>query len=289
VITYLDKRGASFFQDLYHGIGGGDPDDVVDALWDLVWCGAVTSDSIAALRSFTAKGRTRSSSRRPLPSLTPPRAAGRWYLTNSLVATQPSVEERALATINTLLDRFGIITKNVVLAEGVPGGFAGMYPALTSLEDVGSVRRGYFVEGLGGAQFGLPGAIDRLRSPVDTGLSVISATDPASAFGAAIPWPNTDGRPTRTAGARVAIDNGVLLAWIDAAGRRVCLFTENLPAASVAVEALALAHGKTSLTHVGTDAVHDHELAAELLERGFAKGYKGFTLSARRSTSRRRP
>jgi ATP-dependent Lhr-like helicase len=289
LIDYLENRGASFFQDLYHGIGGGDPNDVVDALWDLVWYGAVTSDSIAALRAFTAKGRRRTSSRKALPSLTPPTAAGRWYLTHSLVATHPSVEERILATINTLLDRFGIITKDVVLAEGVPGGFAGMYPALTSLEDVGSVRRGYFVEGLGGAQFGLPGAIDRLRSPVDADLAVMSATDPANAFGAVIPWPQTDGRPTRTAGARVAIDNGVLVAWMDASGNRVCLFTENLPAASAAVEALALAHGRASLSHIGTDRVHDHELAAELLNRGFAKGYKGFTLPTRGTTSRRRP
>lgn len=288
LIRYLENRGASFFQDLYRGIGGGDPDDVVDALWDLVWCGAVTSDSIASLRAFTAKGRTKPSSHRSLPSLTPPRAAGRWYLTTSLATTQPSAEERAIATINTLLDRFGIITKDVVLAEGVPGGFAGMYQALTSLEDVGRVRRGYFVEGLGGAQFGLPGAIDRLRSPADTDLAVMSATDPANAFGAVVPWPHTDGRPTRTAGARVAIDNGVLIAWMDASGRRVCLFTENLPSAAVGVEALALAHGKVTLSHVGADAVHDHELAAELLERGFAKGYKGFTLPKSDTTSRRR-
>ena len=289
LLTHLDERGASFFQDLYQSSGGGDPDDMVDALWDLVWCGAVTSDSIAALRSFTAKGRTRSSSRRSLPSLTPPRAAGRWYLTTSLVTNRPSAEERALAKINTLLDRFGIITKDVVLAEGVPGGFAGMYPVLTSLEDVGRVRRGYFVEGLGGAQFGLPGAIDRLRSPVDAELVVLAATDPANGFGAAIPWPHTEGRPTRTAGARVAIDNGALMAWMDASGRRVCLFTEDLPATAIAIEALSLAHGRASLFHIGTGTVHDHELGPELLDRGFTKGYKGFTLPRRGATSRRTP
>jgi ATP-dependent Lhr-like helicase len=120
-------------------------------------------------------------------------------------------------------------------------------------------------------------------------MVVMSATDPANAFGAAIQWPHTDGRPTRTAGARVAIDNGVLMAWMDASGRRVCLFTENLPSGATAVEALALAHGKASLSHIGTDTVHDHELAATLLDRGFAKGYKGLTLPTRGTTSRRRP
>lgn len=289
LLSHLEQRGASFFQDLYHSLGGGDPDDAVDALWDLVWCGAVTSDSISALRAFTANAGTRASSRRSLPSLTPPKAAGRWYLTNSLTTIQPSSEERALATIDTLLDRFGIITKDVVLAEGVPGGFAGMYPGLRSLEDVGQVRRGYFVEGLGGAQFGRAGAIDRLRSPLDADLVVMAATDPANAFGAAIPWPDSDGRPTRTPGARIATDDGILMAWMDAAGRKVCLFTEDLDAASVAVKALALAHGRVSLSHIGTRIAHDHEVAANLMDRGFAKGYKGFTLSTTPNTSRRRP
>jgi ATP-dependent Lhr-like helicase len=279
VIDHLERRGASFFKDLYQGTGGGDPDDVVDALWDLVWSGAVTSDSVAALRAFTTKRRVRQSPRRQVPSLTPVRAAGRWYLTQSLLTAQPSAEEHALATINTLLDRFGIITRDVVLAEGTPGGFAGMYPVLTSLEDVGRVRRGYFVEGLGGAQFGLPGAIDRLRSPLDADLVVLAATDPASPFGAIIPWPDTDGRPTRTAGARVAIAQGALLAWMDAAGRKVCIFGEDSSATAAAIKEMAVVHTRVSLSHIGADPVHSHELAKELLHQGFTSGYKGYTLS----------
>ena len=285
---HLVDKGASFFQDLYQVAGGGNPDDVADALWDLVWAGAVTSDSIAALRAFTARRRARPSPRRRLLSATPPHAAGRWYATSSLRTSTPSAEERMLATINTLLDRYGIITRDVVLAEAIPGGFTGMYPALSSLEDVGQVRRGYFIEGLGGAQFGLPGAIDRLRVSDEPGLVVHAATDPACPFGAVIPWPDVDGRPTRTPGARVATDNGSPIAWMDAAGRRVCVFSDDLPKVAIGVEALAQAHGRVSIAHVGSDPIHEHALATHLIERGFSSGYKGYTLSPTSRTVRRR-
>jgi len=286
LLEHLESKGASFFSDLYQVSGGGDPDDVADALWDLVWAGAVTSDSIAPLRAFTAKRRGRSRSPRRVTA-TPPHVVGRWYLTESLRAANPSAEERALATINTLLDRYGIITRDVVLAEGIPGGFTGMYPALSSLEDVGTVRRGYFIEGLGGAQFGLPGAIDRLRVSEEPGLVVLAATDPANPFGSIIPWPETDGRPTRTARARVAIENGDLLAWMDAAGRRVYVFSTNPQRSAAAIESLAKAHGRVSIAHIGSETIHEHALATDLLERGFSSGYKGFTLSASKRAARR--
>jgi ATP-dependent Lhr-like helicase len=289
LIKHLGQRGASFFSDLYQVAGGGDPNIVADALWDLVWAGAVTSDSIAPLRAFTARRRARPASRTTRLKVTPPHAVGRWYLTESLRTMEPSAEERALATINTLLDRYGIITRDVVLAEGIPGGFTGMYPALSSLEDVGKVRRGYFIEGLGGAQFGVPGAIDRLRASDDPGLVVLAATDPANPFGSVLPWPDTDGRPMRTAGARVAIESGELLAWMDAAGRKVCVFTTDTPRTGAAVEALATSHGRVSIAHVGTESVHEHVLAPELLERGFNSGYKGFTLSPSKRAVRRQP
>ena len=287
LVTHLEQRGASFFPDLYSSAGGGDPDDVANALWDLVWCGVMTSDSIGALRAFTRKRHSRPTSRRQLPSTTPTHGAGRWYLTETLLTFTPSPEERALATIDTLLDRYGIITRDVVLAEGVTGGFTGMYAALSSLEDIGRVRRGYFVDGLGAAQFGLPGAIDRLRTPYESGLVVLAATDPASPFGSVIPWPETDGRPTRTAGARVAIENGSLVAWMDSSGRRACIFSDDLLQVAAAINSLARVHGRASLSHIGTRSVHDHELAAGLLGHGFVSGYKGFTLSPSGDTNRR--
>jgi ATP-dependent Lhr-like helicase len=287
LLDLLEQRGASFFRDIYNETGGGDPSNAVEALWDLVWSGAVTSDSMVALRSFVAKRQRRVTSRRSLPSVTPPHAAGRWYLTRSLLSSQPSAEESALATIDTLLDRYGIVTRDVVITEGVPGGFAGMYPALSSLEDVGRVRRGYFIDGFGGAQFGLSGAIDRLRLSRAADLIVMAAADPASPFGATIPWPETEGRPTRVAGARVAVADGRLLAWMDPAGRRICVFSGDLGRASAAIETLARAHARPSLSHIGTTQIHDHALAAELLDHAFNSGYKGFTLRAQGPTNRR--
>lgn len=277
ILEHLSHNGASFFPDLYRATGGGNPDDVVDGLWDLVWSGVVTCDSIGALRAFTAK-RRRASQRRQLATTTPKHAQGRWYLTETLRTSEPTPEERAIAVINTLLDRYGIVTRDVVLTESVPGGFTGLYPVLSRLEDVGKVRRGYFIEGLGGAQFGTPGAIDRLRISEDTDMAVLAATDPASPFGAIIPWPVTDGRPTRSAGARVAIEGGSIVAWMDRSGRSVSVFSSDADRNSAAIEALALAHGRASVERIDAISVHDHAIAAALTERGFTSGYKGYSL-----------
>ncbi len=277
ILEHLTGRGASFFPDLYNAAGGGSPDDVAQALWDLVWSGVVTCDSIGALRAFTLK-RRRSTSRRQLPAATPPHASGRWYLTETLRTTEPTAEERAIAAINTLLDRYGIVTRDAVLAEGIPGGFTGLYPVLSGLEDVGQVRRGYFIEGLGGAQFGLPGAIDRLRATKDSGVVVLATPDPANPFGGILPWPDTQGRPTRTAGSRVAIDNGALVAWMDRSGKRVCAFSSDNARSATGIEALASAHGKASVEQINGVSVHDHEIASVLQERGFGTGFKGYTL-----------
>lgn len=287
ILEHLARRGASFFQSLYGAAGGGNPDDVAEALWDLVWSGVVTCDSIGALRAFTMKRRRRSTARRQLPTATPPHASGRWYLTESLRTGEPTAEERAIAKVNTLLDRYGIVTRDVVLAEGIPGGFTGLYRVLSGLEDVGQVRRGYFIEGLGGAQFGLPGAIDRLRVTEATGIVVLATADPANPFGGVLPWPDTEGRPTRTAGSRVATDDGALVAWMDRSGRRVCVFSSDAERSARGIEALASAHGRASVEYVDGGSVHDHEIADALRERGFGSGYKGYTLpTAARSTRR---
>jgi ATP-dependent Lhr-like helicase len=278
ILKHLASRGASFFQSLYDAAGGGNPDEVAEALWDLVWSGVVTCDSIGALRAFTSR-RRRPTPRRQLPSANPPHATGRWYLTESLRTTEPTAEERAIAQANTLLDRYGIVTRSVVLAEGIPGGFTGLYRVLSGLEDVGQVRRGYFIEGLGGAQFGLRGAIDRLRVTEDTGTVVLASTDPANPFGGVLPWPESGGRPTRTAGSRVAIDNGALVAWMDRSGRRVCVFTSDPDRSAKGIEALASAHGRASVEYVDGESVHDHEIAHALREKGFGSGYKGYTLA----------
>ena len=145
--------------------------ELLAALWDLVWAGEVTNDSLAPLRSLrrrqaAAHARRRRAARDPgrLTRLGPPAGAGRWSLVAPLLEPAPSSTERAHAAALQLLERHGVLTREAALAEGVEGGFAGVYPVLKALEERGQVRRGYFVAGLGAAQFALPGAVDRLRA-----------------------------------------------------------------------------------------------------------------------------
>jgi ATP-dependent Lhr-like helicase len=127
-----------------------------------------------------------------------------------------------------------VVTREAALAEGVEGGFAGIYPVLKALEERGRVRRGYFVAGLGAAQFALPGAVDRLRTFRDAddgggrdaegGIVVLAAVDPAQPYGAALRWPETAGRPSRTAGAHVLLADGEPVAFLERGGRALTTF-----------------------------------------------------------------
>ena len=151
----------------------------------------------------------------PLPSRAagPPAGAGRWSLLP--VATPaadagPDATRRLHAVAEQLLDRHGVLTRGAVVAERVPGGFAGVYPVLKAMEEAGRCRRGYFVDGLGGAQFAVPGAVDRLRTlteaPPQPLTQVLAAGDPANPYGAALPWPEraatADGRTGERPGHR---------------------------------------------------------------------------------------
>jgi ATP-dependent Lhr-like helicase len=197
------NRGGCFFTDLLTDVELSAP-ELAEALWDLVWAGEVTNDAFAPLRaprltlaSSGSGGRSahragRFSGRRSAgrASVHPP---GRWSLTAPLFAGAGPHSERARVTAELLLERHGILTRELVLAEGVPGGFAALYPELCRLETLGAARRGYFVEGLGAAQFALPGAVERLRaqrlSELERSRSlVIAASDPAQPYGAALPW-----------------------------------------------------------------------------------------------------
>ena len=124
---------------------------------------------------------------------------GRWSLDAQLLAGAPAMGPRLRAQAELMLERYGIVTRETVLAEGVPGGFATLYGELGNLELLGTARRGYFVAGLGGAQFALPGAIERLRAfQHDEGRYLLLAvTDPANPYGASLPWPvkARSGRP----------------------------------------------------------------------------------------------
>ena len=276
----LAERGASFFRDLYSAAGGGDPEVVLAALWDLVWSGEVTNDTIAPLRAYLWGKVRKAPGRRPtLPGAAgPPAGSGRWYLTRDL-ATSASEAVGAVRT-EQLLARHGVLVREAVLAEGVPGGFAGVYPVLAAMEEVGKVRRGYFVEGLGGSQFAVPGAVERLRvDPGNERAVVVAAADPANPFGAAIPWPEHAQRASRSAGAYVVTVAGTLTAFIDRGGRAVLAYTSE--PGTVATTAVAIAElARTRLRRMVVATIDGGDPAASplgraLLETGFAASYRG--------------
>src|SRR5204863_8386573 len=159
--AHLASRGASFYRELSVAAGGGSDREILDALWDLGWAGEVSNDSFAPLRALRWRRPARSTARPPLGRLTalgPPEAAGRWSLVDQSPAggTETAIPppsaartERLHALALTLLDRHGVLTREAVTAEGVIGGFSGVYPVFRALEEAGRIRRGYFVDGLG--------------------------------------------------------------------------------------------------------------------------------------------
>ncbi|MCI0584566.1 MAG: DEAD/DEAH box helicase [Chloroflexi bacterium] len=299
---HLETRGASFYRDLHAAAGGGLDREVLDALWDLVWAGEVTNDTFAPLRALRWKRPARSTARPRagrLTALGPPEAAGRW----SLVGASPSAgssTERLHAAALALLDRYGVLVREAVLAEGFEGGFAGIYPVLRALEDAGRIRRGYFVEGLGAAQFALAGAIDRLRAVRDAGgerggtapVHVLAAADPANPYGAAIPWPRRgedDRRPLpRAAGASVVLVDGVATLYVERGGKTL----QTLPAfddpavQAAAVPALRRLVGEGRdrelvVTRVDGLPVGESPDRDALVRGGFVAGYRGLVLRDR--------
>src|SRR5687767_97548 len=237
VVAHLSRHGASFFGPLHDAIGGGFPQETVNALWDLVWRGLLTNDTLHALRAYSAPPeRTRRHSRDGAfrsRRLVPPSAEGRWTLVPNPAG---SATTWATATAHQLLTRHGVVTRDVTAIEHLPGGFSALYPVLRRLEETGRIRRGYFVAGLGAAQFAQPGAIDLLRDAREERDEVVavtvSATDPANPYGVLMPWPvrldeagrpasSRSGQATRTAGARVVIVNGRMAAWISRGDRQL--------------------------------------------------------------------
>ena len=335
--AHLDQRGASFWPELVAAVqaAGLEYDDatVLAALWDLVWAGEVTNDSFAPLRALVggrkgrsgsgAAGARASARRRPRPGrltrLGPPEAAGRWSLVAPLLLPPATPTEAAHARAKQLLDRYGVLTREAALGEGAEGGFAGVYPVLKALEERGQVRRGYFVSGLGAAQFALPGAVDRLRSVREAAergfgehdrgpaeVLVLAATDPAQPYGAALPWPEravpapdppapagrsgaSSGRPrpSRSAGAFVVLVDGEPAVFLERGGRSLVLF----PAATADGADEGWADGLTRLVKDGRlrsleiakvdgAPVADSPAAEALRRAGFVDGYRGLVFRA---------
>ncbi|MGH3914756.1 MAG: ATP-dependent helicase [Pseudonocardiaceae bacterium] len=308
--------GALFYRQLAdrageHLLADGEPvprdTDLVAALWDLVWTGLLTSDSLGPLRAMvsrpSAAHRPRRSAPRgrysrmrvgrpSMPSRTgPPTAAGRWSL-----APSPEVEptRRAHARAEAFLERHGVLTRGALDTERVTGGFAAVYKVLRVMEESGRCRRGYVVEGLGAAQFAVPGAIDRLRAvgqhDEDAGCAVVlAAADPAQPYGAALPWPPTIGdvkhRPGRKAGALVVLVDGGLVLYIERGGRSLLSFTEHTPSLRAAVGSLAAAVqqgwlGSLSVQRADGESALGSALAGLLRDAGFRTTPQGLRLRA---------
>jgi ATP-dependent Lhr-like helicase len=295
------------------------PEALQEGLWDLVWAGEVTNDAWAPLRAprlTLARGGRRAARPRTARRVAsaaraasrPPQLQGRWSLTAPLFdpAPEPAARRRALAEL--LLERYGILTREQVVAEGVEGGFAALYDSLGQLETLGVCRRGYFIEGLGAAQFALPGAVERLRGqrPEQAGALVLSAIDPAQPYGAVLPWPaagpasprasgptrasvpaaGRERRPTRTAGAYVVSVGAEPVLYVERGGRGlVTLCAPDDPRLSEALEALADAVragrvGRLSVERVDGEPALGSALSAQLIELGFRAGPRKLTLSA---------
>ncbi len=262
LLAALGGGGAYFFDALLpSGVGVSDRAAYVAALWDLVWAGLVTGDTFAPIRARVSGG-THRQPRRPVvrthrtrlagggigratrvPRVSSPDTTGRWSL---VLRGSTTPAARLAADVFAQLDRYGVVTRGSVLTENPEGGFGAAYRALSSLEESGQCRRGYFVDGLGAAQFALTGAVDRLRAkqrePEQPKALVLAACDPGNPYGAALPWPEREGhRPGRKAGALVVLVDGGLVFYVERGGKTLLSFTEDPVRLAPAADALARA------------------------------------------------
>jgi ATP-dependent Lhr-like helicase len=285
--------GPSFWLDLAFDLDHP-AEDIHNALWDLAWTGAVTNDAFAPLRA--PRLRAVPPSERPgrrfarRRSTTGAAVQGRWSLTEPLFANAPGPGAKLRAQAELMLERYGIVTRETVLAEGIPGGFSTLYGELGNLELLGTARRGYFVEGLGGAQFALPGAVERLRSlpEADGSYLVLAATDPANPYGASLPWPKLEGgrRPGRTPGAQLLLRDGEPIVFIERGGRGLLrlkpIAGEELETAMRAL-ADAVSAGqlpKLAIEKLDGEAVIGSGHEEALVGAGFSRGPRKLTASA---------
>ncbi len=332
VLDILHGGGGYFTGALVRALAGNDgaaasEGEVVEALWALVWQGWVTNDTLAPLRARLRGGRPAHRRRAPARRARPgrrtatlglrvapreavlgrdPSAGGRWSILPETVADETA---RTLARAEVLLDRYGVITRGSVVAEDVPGGFAAIYRVLSAAEEAGRVRRGYFIDGLGAAQFGTTGAVDRLRAqavplgesfasnrprtPAGPRALVLAASDPANPYGAALAWPvrpaaDTGGaghQPGRKAGAVVVLVEGTLVLYVERGGRSVLSYTDDPALLSEATQVLAEAVSSGAMGRFTVERTDGepllgsgHPLSAALKASGFIATSRGLRL-----------
>ncbi|MGW9114307.1 ATP-dependent helicase [Microbacterium sp. NPDC055683] len=313
LVAALDGGGAYFAGQLRAMTGAENEQSVVEALWTLVWAGRVTNDTFAPLRTLLGGGSQSHKTARRTPRARlyrgatfrpsgagataapprPPALGGRWSL---LPAAEPDAAVRATASASLLLDRYGVVTRGSVQSEQVPGGFAQVYRILAGFEQAGHCRRGYLIERLGAAQFAASSTIDRLRrfaavpEPAPLHAVTLAATDPANAYGAALPWPAIEGvkhRPGRKAGGLVVLVDGALVLYLERGGRTVLQLSDDedvLDAAARDLVATARARRLETLTveQVNGAFVFGTALGRALRTAGFVESTKGLTLRRER-------
>ena len=310
ILDALDAGGAYFAAQLVRMTDAENEQSVVDALWNLTWSGRVTNDTFAPVRALTSGGsqahrtarrtpRTRLYRGTPLarPGASaspqrPPALGGRWSL---LPAPEADAALRATAAASLLLDRYGVVTRGSVQAEGLPGGFAQAYRVLAGFEEAGHCRRGYLIEKLGAAQFAASATVDRLRTfatlpdPAPLSALTLAATDPANPYGAALPWPATEGhRPGRKAGGIVVLVDGALVLYLERGGRSALAFTDDEAVLAAAAHDL-VATSRTrrletmTIEQVGGVFVYGTPVGRALRDADFVESPKGLTL--RRTTA----
>jgi ATP-dependent Lhr-like helicase len=330
LLAVLESTGASFFDALHQAAGSGYPGETIDALWSLVWRGLITNDSLHALRAYIARPDSARTPRRLQTGMvfrsrrtTPPTAQGRWSLlplqsagreTRTTAGLEtgatggPTATERSHALALQLLHRYGVLLRESVAAENVPGGFSAVYDVLKALEESGRIRRGYFVGGLGATQFALPAAVDLLRQlrtepPLEKPEFVqLAATDPANPYGSILRWPelpvadeDSESAPrvlTRAAYAEVILRNGRLVAWLKRGNPNLLMFLPaEEPERSQTATGLAHflcargqarmhthSHEGVLITTINGQPAAAHFLARFLMDAGFHPGPLGMHL-----------
>ena len=319
LLAVLESTGANFFDPLHQAAGGGYPGESIDALWSLVWRGLVTNDSLHALRAYTLRPESTRAPRRVQTGVvfrsrrtTPPAAQGRWSLlplrSQKGSEAGPTNTEARHALALQLLNRYGVLTRESVAAENVPGGFSAVYDVLKALEESGRIRRGYFVAGLGATQFALPAAVDLLRqlrnepNAEKPEFVQLAATDPANPYGSVLRWPDlplldedSESAPrilTRAAYAEVILRNGQLVAWLRRNNPNVLVFLPpDEPERSQVAAGLAHfmcargqermrggSHQGVLITTINGQPVASHPMARFLMDAGFHPGPLGMHL-----------
>jgi ATP-dependent Lhr-like helicase len=300
IVEYLRGRGASFFQDLHEGIGGGYPGETLEAVWGLVWKGMVTNDAMQCLRAYCERPAAAKQARRVHVQAgfrsrrtTPPTAQGRWALQAAAFDTARAQTAWSHAMALQLLTRYGVVFRETAHAEGLVGGFSAIYDVLKALEESGRVRRGYFAADLGATQFAMPAAVDLLRAlrvDPDAGRSemlLLAATDVANPYGALLRWPAAPDQAsslTRSVGARVVLCDGALVAYLRRGNANVQVFLpEEEPGRTNVARSLAgflltrgQAEGGMLVGSINGTPAAEHWMAGALVEAGFVAGAMGF-------------